>query len=99
MKKTDIKKPEHIIRDILEKFLDPKDYKFFVFGSRAEGQVEVFSDYDIGISGKNTIPLKTISLISEAFEESDLLFNIDIVDFSQVSQKFRKLALKKIVPL
>ena len=99
MKKTAVKKPEHKIKDVLEKFLDPKDYEFFVFGSRAEGRANSFSDYDIGISGKRSIPLKTLSLVREAFEESDLPFKVDIVDFSQVSKKFRDQALKEKVTL
>ena len=99
MKKTSIKKPEHIIKNILEKFLDPKDYEFYIFGSRADGQADTFSDYDIGVSGKRSIPLKTLSLIREAFEESDLPYMVDIVDFSHVSQKFRKQALKKTIKL
>ena len=99
MKKTATKKPEHKIKDILEEFLDPEDYEFFVFGSRADGESQEFSDYDIGISGKRSIPLKTLSLIREAFEESDLPFKVDIVDFSQVSQKFKDQALKGKVTL
>jgi len=97
MKKTAVKKPEHKIKDILEKFLDPKDYEFFLFGSRADGQADSFSDYDIGISGKRGVPLKTLSLMREAFEESNLPFKVDILDFSQVSQKFKNQALKKKV--
>jgi len=38
-------------------------------------------------------------LIDEAFEESDLPFKVDIVDFSLVSDKFRKTALSKIKEL
>jgi len=99
MKKIALKKPEHKIKDILEKFLATEDYEFFVFGSRADGKSDSFSDYDIGISGKRSIPLKTLSLIREAFDESDLPFKIDIVDFSQVSQKFSDQALRKKVTL
>lgn len=99
MKKTAKKKPEFEIKDILEKFLDPEDYEFFIFGSRADGHTDSFSDYDIGISGRKVIPFKKISLIKEAFEESDLPFKVDIVDFSQVSQKFRDHALKGKVVL
>lgn len=99
MKKITTKKPEQEIKSIIYRFLDPREYEIFIFGSQANGQAERFSDYDIGISGKGHLSLKKLSLIREAFEESDLPFNVDIVDFSQVSSRFRKQALSRIIKL
>ena len=99
MRKTAKKKPEQKIREVIERFLDLKKYEVFVFGSRADGQAESFSDYDIGVSGKSSVSLKTLSLIREAFEESDLPFKVDLVDFSRVSAGFKKQALKRKIKL
>ena len=93
------KKFEREIKKIIFKFLDPKKYRVFIFGSRATGKAKKYSDYDIGIWGKRPVPLKIIGLIEEAFEESDLPYRVDIVDFSLVSPEFKKLALSKIKKL
>ena len=81
------------IKKTLVQFLDPEEYRMFIFGSRANGKVGKFSDYDVGIFGKKSLPLHLLSLIKEAFEESDFPFRVDVVDFSLTSTKFRKIAL------
>jgi len=81
------------IRKTLVQFLEPEEYRMFIFGSRAIGKAGKFSDYDVGILGKKSLPLHLLSLIKEAFEESDFPFRVDVVDFSLTSTKFRKIAL------
>ena len=91
-----MKKPEEEIKRIIYRFLNPKEYQVFVFGSRATGKAKKFSDFDIGILGKKSVPSIAKFLIEEALEESDLPYKVDIVDFSLVSNNFRKVALSKI---
>ena len=98
-KKTPIKNPEAFIKKTVLQFLDPRKYKVFIFGSRACGKAGKFSDYDIGVSGKGSLPLHLLSLLNESFEESDLPFRVDIVDFYLVSPRFRRVALTKFKPL
>ena len=93
MKRKKLEDTERFIRHTLTQFLDPKKYRLFLFGSRAVGQSGKFSDYDVGILGKKSLPLHLLSLIKEAFEESDFPFRVDVVDFSLTSTKFRKIAL------
>jgi len=88
-----------MIEEIIFKFLEPKEYKVFIFGSRVTGKAEKFSDYDIGILGEKSVPGEKLALIEEAFEESDLPFKVEVVDFSLVSSKFKKIALSKIKEL
>jgi len=71
----------------------------FLFGSRANGQARKFSDFDIGIKGKKPLSLKTVALIKEALEDSDLPFEVDVVDMAGAAEKFKKLALTKIKKL
>jgi len=94
-----LKNEEKNIKDIVFKFIDPNEYKIFIFGSRATGKARKFSDYDIGVEGKKPVVWETMALAKEAFEESDLPFRVDLVDFSFVSDKFRKTALLKIKKL
>jgi type I restriction enzyme S subunit len=79
--------------------LNPKEYQVFIFGSRATGKSKKFSDFDIGIWGKKPIPSHLVALIEEALEDSDLPYKVDIVDFSLLPTKFRKVALSKIKKL
>ena len=98
MKKSS-KNPEKEIKNIIFQFLDSKSYKLFVFGSRATGKAQKYSDYDVGILGKKAVPWSKVVLIEEALEESDLPYKVDVVDFSLVSSKFKKVALSKIEKL
>ena len=90
------KKTAKEIKDIISRFLDPKEYQVFIFGSRATGKAEKYSDYDIGIFGEKPISFETLGLIDEAFENSDLPYIINVVDFSMVPKNFKKIALSKI---
>ncbi|MDA2935675.1 nucleotidyltransferase domain-containing protein [Patescibacteria group bacterium AH-259-L05] len=94
-----MKSAEKTIKKIIFQFLDPKVHKVFIFGSRATGKAKKYSDYDIGIWSKKPIPSSTKILIEEALEESDLPYNVDIVDFSFVDKKFKDIALSKIKQL
>jgi predicted nucleotidyltransferase len=98
-KKISLKKVEKEIKKIIFQFLDPKDYQVFIFGSRAKGKAEKFSDYDIGIIGKKALPFRVMALIEEALEESDLPYKVDVVDFALVPESFKKVALSKIKKL
>ncbi|MFH1233236.1 MAG: nucleotidyltransferase domain-containing protein [Patescibacteria group bacterium] len=89
-------KTEEQIKNIIFRYLSPRKYQIFMFGSRVNGKATKYSDYDIGILGKNPLPSKTKVLIEESFEESNIPCKIDIVDFSLVSPCFRKVALSKI---
>ena len=88
-------KEEKEIKKIIYRFLDPKKYQIFIFGSRASGRAKKYSDYDIGIWGKRRLPSEIKVFIEEALENSDLPVKVDIVDFSLVSPGFRKIALSK----
>jgi len=87
------------IKKIVFRFLDSKKCQAFVFGSRATDKAKKYSDYDIGVSGKKSVPWQKLALINEALEESDLPFKVDVVDFSLVSSDFKKVALSKVKKL
>jgi predicted nucleotidyltransferase len=87
------------IKKIVYSFLDPKECRVFIFGSRATGKTRKFSDIDIGIKSSKPIPWWKLSAIEEAFEESDLPYTVDVVDFNLVSEKFKQVAESKIIYL
>ena len=87
------------INKIVFRFLDPKRDKVFIFGSRASDKAMKFSDIYIGIETKRKIRGSTIEEIKELFEESDIPYTVDVVDFSDVSDKFKKVAKQKVIYL
>ncbi len=87
-----------VIKKIIYSRLDPEAYSAFIFGSRATGEGQRFSDIDIGIEGKELSPVARIEL-EEAFEESDLPYNVDVVDFSIVRENFKTVAKQRVIPL
>lgn len=77
-------------------FFKNEDVKIIIFGSRARGDFSKSSDIDIGIIGEN-INRKKLVLIREYVEEMNIPHKVDIVDFSTVSNKFRKIALNEAI--
>jgi len=77
----------HIISDILHKFVP--DCEVRVFGSRYNGTVKEYSDLDCAIVGKEKLDWKLIADIKEAFEESDLPYRVDLLDWNAITPEFR----------
>jgi len=71
------------------------DCEVRAFGSRGNGTAKEYSDLDLAIIGKNKISRRVKMLLREAFEESDLPFRVDIVDYNAVSEAFRAIIAEK----
>jgi len=84
-----------IIKDIVLSYIDPSEHLVFLFGSRAKENSKRSSDVDIGIMGKKPIG-KIYYKIVDKIEESIVPYKVDIIDFSMVEEKFKKIAMKKI---
>jgi predicted nucleotidyltransferase len=82
-----------IIKEILSKY----PYTFYAFGSRVLGTHKPFSDLDI--CAMDDIPTITKGYLEEAFEESDLPFKIDIIEWNKISKEFQTLIKKDLVEL
>ncbi len=87
------------LKDILFRYIDPKDYSLFIFGSRATDKNKKYSDIDIGVEGKKPLTLRTLARVHDAFEESDLPYTVDVVDFATVSDRFKRVAKKESIAL
>ena len=73
--------------DIVTKILSKHDYSFFVFGSRAATNAKKLSDLDLFYV--EDIPPKTIMIIEEEFEESDLPYKVDLVNYNTCDKEFK----------
>ena len=86
-----------LAKEIVLFHLPKNEFRVFLFGSRAVGNSKPKSDIDIGIWGKEQIPIKAKIKIEEAIEESIIPFKVDLVDFTFVDETFKKYALQKII--
>lgn len=83
--KIDIEERHYkIVVNILQKYLLPTD-KVFVFGSRATFKAQKYSDLDLAI-----ITSQELYNIIDEFEESELPFNVDILDYNKIPESFRE---------
>ena len=83
-----------IIVSILKQYLH---YGWYAFGSRARGDNALFSDLDL--CHMQPLPWEARSAIAEAFEKSNLPFQVDIIDWARCSEEFKDIIkndMKKI---
>jgi type I restriction enzyme S subunit len=84
--------PEHcqLVLDLLAGHL-PASAQVWVFGSRATGRARRYSDLDLAIDAGRPLTVDETAILREAFEESDLPYKVDIVDWHALSEPFRKI--------
>lgn len=84
-------RPDHliIVQDILKKHVPA--HNVWAFGSRAKWLAKEYSDLDLCIVGETPLSFTTLGLLKEAFEESDLPWKVDVVDWATTSESFRKI--------
>lgn len=87
------------ISNLVKNRLPNPSYRAFIFGSRATNTHPPFSDVDIGIAGPSPLPGHTLESLREDFDNSNIPYRVDIVDFQKVSPDFQKLALGHTLPL
>lgn len=81
-----------IIRDILSKY----PYQFYAFGSRTKRDHRKYSDLDLCY--RIEIPGHIIVELEEEFEESNLPFNVDLINWNNCSKEFQKRIEKDLFP-
>jgi predicted nucleotidyltransferase len=86
------------VRAILRRHL-ASNFKVYAFGSRAGGRVKPWSDLDLSIEGGEPVPLATLGALADEFDESDLIWKVDLVDRATVSEAFGKIIDTSKIPL
>ena len=76
-----------IIRAILAQFCP--NAEVWVFGSRATGKAQRYSDIDLLIKMAEKIPFNQMFLLKDAFAESNLVFKVDVIDWHRTTPEFR----------
>ena len=84
-------KPEHlaIVKGILLEFLPGVEVR--AFGSRVNGAFKDWSDLDLALVGAARLDPKILTRLKGAFEESDLPYRVDLLDWYNISPEFHEL--------
>lgn len=86
-----------LTKSIVLSNIDKKEFDVFLFGSRANGTFHEMSDIDIGILGKVALDVITKGKLEDAIYESIVPFKVDIIDFNNAAEDFKKIAMKNII--
>jgi hypothetical protein len=93
-----VSNPLNKLKEVFLEFLKDEDVKIVLFGSRARGEFVNTSDVDVGIIiGENGVGRRKLTLLREYIDELNIPYKVEIVDFSTVSDEFKKAALKEAV--
>lgn len=96
MKIKGVTKTENsIIQDILAPYKN--EFDFFYYGSRVKGNFEKTSDLDILIKGANVFPVNKLETIKTMFDNSDLPYIVNFVDYNNIEEKFYNYIKKDLV--
>jgi uncharacterized protein len=86
---VDLKPHElEVMRNILNRFVP--DAEIIVFGSRIHGTAKPWSDLDLAIKSKSALDWKLFAEIKETFQESELPFRVDVLDWNEIADAFRR---------
>ncbi len=86
-----------IVLDILDQLVP--DCMVWAFGSRVSGNARPYSDLDLVIVAKEPLSLAQNADLAEAFDESDLPFKVDIVDWARADETFKQIINKQKIVL
>lgn len=77
------------VRGVLES--EVSGISVIAFGSRVTGKSRPYSDLDLAIMSESPLGLSKIASIKDAFDRCDLVWPVDVVDWSTTSERFRKI--------
>lgn len=78
-------------------FFEDEDVKIVLFGSRARGDNRPAADVDIGIIPYGEFDGSKLTLLREEIENSNTPYKVEIVNLAEVSDFFKKEALRQVV--
>jgi len=87
--------PEYLekVRTILRQHVPQCEVR--AFGSRVTWTAKDYSDLDLAVVCSGKLSDETFSRLKEAFEESDLPFRVDVLDWHSISPEFQKVIEKQ----
>jgi predicted nucleotidyltransferase len=85
-------------RRIVLRALAPHGARVFLFGSRAHGRPGRGSDIDVGVLPARPLPQGLLTEVSEALEDSRILYPVDLVDLTTAEPSLREQVLREGIP-
>ena len=76
------------IRRILSEHVS--GFEVIAFGSRVRGDARPWSDLDLAVSGPATLHWNDLGKLREAFQESELPFRVEVMDWDTASPEFKR---------
>ena len=91
--------PDHLqtVRQILAEYVPACEVR--AFGSRVTRSAKAYSDLDLAVVGVTALDRNTLARLKEAFEDSDLPIQVDVLDWQEISQSFREIIAKEYAVL
>ena len=86
-----------IVREILAEYVP--EHEVLAFGSRVTWTARQYSDIDLALITVEPLDTTRIADLREAFVESDLAFQVDIVDWASTSESFRQIIEKECLTI
>ena len=79
------------IINIVREHLHPK--RIILFGSRATGKAQKYSDFDIAVEGVE-MDIRKERLLKEYLDEKMGIYTVEVIDLDKVDEGFKQLVLK-----
>ena len=86
-----------LLKEMIVDFFKDDKVKIIIFGSRAREDNYPNSDVDIGIIPYERLDAVRIAILKERIENSNIPYKVEIVNFLEVSEEFKKEALKEVI--
>lgn len=77
-------------RSIVARMIGPEQARVSLFGSRARGGARRWSDIDLAVEPKGDLPRSVLAELRDAFETSNMLLNVDVVDLRDASAAIKQ---------
>ncbi|GAB4578664.1 MAG: nucleotidyltransferase domain-containing protein [Anaerolineales bacterium] len=83
-------RPDHlqIVQRLLSEIVPECEVR--AYGSRVKGTAAVSSDLDLALVGPKRLHWKPLTKLRAAFEESNLPFRVDVLDWHAISPSFQQ---------
>jgi predicted nucleotidyltransferase len=83
---------------IIRAHIPPEAADLILFGSRARGDARRWSDIDVVVRPRRTLPKGLLAEARAALEESSLLLNVDLVNLEEAGPALREAIEREGVP-
>lgn len=76
------------VKEIVFQFIPNDQAHVYLYGSWARGEERPSSDIDVGIHPLQTLSPSLFSELSEALEESEVPYRVEVVNLNETSEEF-----------